>query len=644
MRSFLARSPILFALVLVACGGSDTSGAGGTAGSGGTTATAGAGGDSGGGGSGGATGTGATAGSSTGGAGGSATGGSGGSTGTPGECTPGATEDCYTGPPQTLGVGICKAGTRTCKDDGSWGACLGQVKPLSETCDTPVDDDCDGATNEEGASCVCVPGELGPCYTGPAGTENVGVCAGGMATCNPDGLGYGECMGQVLPALESCLAPTDENCDGVAPACTGSDQWHLRFGDAGAQSAGGVAAWNGGAVVCGTFAGTVDFGGGALASGGGNDAFVASYDYLGAHQWSKRFGDAAAQSASAIAVDGQGNVIVVGDNAGKINPGGGDLTTAGLADVYVAKFDVNGTFLWAKQFGDNKAQNALSVAVDATGRIAIAGMYAGKIDFGGGLMTSAGGTDAFVAVLDPDGAHLWSKSFGDAAAQAAKAVAFGPMGEVIVAGDNAGTVDLGGGALATAGGNDVFLGSFDANGTSLWSKAFGDNAAQVANAVAADEVGNVVLGVTFAGKVNFGGGQLTSAGGNDIGLAKLTSGGMFLWGKRFGANGADTARGVAVDPFGAIALVADFTGSVDFGGGALASAGGTDVVIARFDALGNHVWSHRAGDAGAQTGSAAAADASGVFATGTFAGAVNFGGGALTSAGGNDIFVVKLSQ
>ncbi|MFO0591560.1 MAG: SBBP repeat-containing protein [Polyangiaceae bacterium] len=643
MRHAPFLSGLFVSLLVAGCGGE--SGSGGSAGSSGSAGTTSAGGTTASGGSGGSAGTTSAGGTTSSGGTGGATGGTGGSTGTPGECTPGAEEACYTGPSGTEGVGICKGGARTCKDDSTWGPCLGQVTPLTETCETPGDDDCDGLVNESGAMCVCVPGAMDPCYNGPPNTEGVGICTGGLATCAADGLSYGACEGQVLPGVENCLAPADEDCNGAALSCSGQDQFHKKFGDAGAQAGGGVAAWNGGAVVCGTFAGTVDFGGGNLVSGGGNDAFVASYDYLGAHQWSKRFGDAAAQSAAAIAVDPQGNVYVVGDNAGVIDPGGGNLTTAGLADVFLVKYDVNGVFKWAKQFGDNKAQNGLAVAAGADGRVAITGQYAGKMDFGGGVFTTAGGTDIFLAVFDTDGVHQWSKSFGDAAAQAGKGVAFGPQGEVILAADNSGVVDVGSGAaLTTAGASDVVLASFDKNGATLWAKQMGNNVAQVANAVAVDEVGNVILGASFAGKINFGGGDLTSAGGNDIGLAKLTTGGMLLWGKRFGGTGADNARGVAVDTFGAVALAADFSGTVDFGGGNLVSAGGTDIVVARYDGLGAHVWSHRAGDGGAQLATAAAADQTGVFATGTFAGTVDFGGGALTSAGGNDVFLVKLSQ
>ncbi|MBK8259047.1 MAG: nucleotide-binding protein [Polyangiaceae bacterium] len=629
-------------LFVTACDGSST-GSAGAAGS--TSSNAGSGGENGGSG-----GTGASAAGSGGSTGGTSSGGttasSGGSTATSmGECTKGEKEACYTGPNGTEGVGICKPGERTCKTDGTWGLCLGEVTPLSESCNTPGDDDCDGLVNEDGDGCVCTPWTMSACYTGPMGTQDVGVCKGGMALCNPDGLGFGACEGQIVPVFENCLAPADENCDGTATACTGDDLFHKRFGDAGAQQAAGVASSNGGgAVIAGAFAGTVDFGGGGLVSAGGNDAFVASYDYLGAHVWSKRFGDTVAQASTSVTVDADGNVIVVGDYAGKVDLGAGMITSAGLTDIFVAKYTSAGALVWAKSFGDTKAQNVPDVAVDANGRVGIVGTFAGDLAFGGDLLTSAGGTDIFVAVFDKDGTHVWSKRFGDAAAQVGKSIGFGPAGETVIAGDNSGAIDFGGGALTTAGAADVVLASFDANGTALWSKQFGNNVAQVANAVDVDSVGNVALAASFAGKINFGGGDLTSAGGNDIAVAKFTSGGMVLWAKRFGANGADNARGVAFDPFGAVLMTGDFTGSVDFGGGALASAGGTDIVVAKYDALSAHVWSKRAGDAGAQVAAAIDADATGVVITGTFAGTVNFGGGALTSAGGNDVFLVKLAQ
>jgi protein-arginine deiminase len=135
-------------------------------------------------------------------------------------CAPGSSEPCYTGPAGTQNVGICQGGTRQCNAQGTgWGGCAGEVTPTTESCLTPDDDDCDGQTNEGGQGCVCVPGSSRACYTGPAGTQNVGICKGGTETCNGQGTGYGPCAGQVVPQVEDCNTPADENCDGQAPGC-----------------------------------------------------------------------------------------------------------------------------------------------------------------------------------------------------------------------------------------------------------------------------------------------------------------------------------------------------------------------------------------------------------------------------------------
>lgn len=78
-------------------------------------------------------------------------GGLGGGVGT--ECEPGLMRDCYSGPPGTANVGACMVGSEQCNDDGSdWGACIGEVLPSMELPtpqgETPVDEDCDGMTDE----------------------------------------------------------------------------------------------------------------------------------------------------------------------------------------------------------------------------------------------------------------------------------------------------------------------------------------------------------------------------------------------------------------------------------------------------------------------------------------------------------------
>ena len=131
------------------------------------------------------------------------------------QCLPGTSLPCYSGPAGTLGVGACVGGTQVCQNSGtSYGPCMGEVVPLPETCLTPVDDDCDGVVNEEGAGCVCVPNTTSSCYSGPPGTVNVGNCMAGVRACNAKGMAWGPCIGEVLPQTETCLQPGDEDCDG----------------------------------------------------------------------------------------------------------------------------------------------------------------------------------------------------------------------------------------------------------------------------------------------------------------------------------------------------------------------------------------------------------------------------------------------
>ena len=51
-------------------------------------------------------------------------------------------QPCYSGPPASLGVGVCKGGTRSCTAMGTWEACVGDVKPGAEVCNDQLDNDC----------------------------------------------------------------------------------------------------------------------------------------------------------------------------------------------------------------------------------------------------------------------------------------------------------------------------------------------------------------------------------------------------------------------------------------------------------------------------------------------------------------------
>ena len=174
------------------------------------------------------------------------------------DCDDRQNQPCYSGPPQTLGVGICRGGTASCQADPvtgerNWTTCEGEVLPGTEVCGNREDDDCDGLVDEEDENGVrCPPtGRCAPdaaelcanqidddcdgfadegcaasensqaCYTGPLGTRGQGICADGVQA-NVDGF-WGPCEGQRLPEPERCGDGVDSDCDGTGAAGQGED-------------------------------------------------------------------------------------------------------------------------------------------------------------------------------------------------------------------------------------------------------------------------------------------------------------------------------------------------------------------------------------------------------------------------------------
>jgi hypothetical protein len=224
-----------------------------------------------------------------------------------------------------------------------------------------------------------------------------------------------------------------------------------------------------------------------------------------------------------MAIDSAGNVAITGFIRGTVDFGGGPLTTSGVWDIFVAKLDASGNHVWSKRFGNtNVAQRANATAFDSAGNVVVTGYFGGTVDFGGGPLTSPDNQDIFVAKLDPNGNHVWSKGFGGGGAQSAYAMAIDSAGNVAITGVFELTMDLGGGPLTSAGNVDIFVAKLDSSGNHVWSKRFGDASVSVVSATAIDSAGNVVVAGGFGGTLDFGNGPLVSAGGHDVFLAKLT--------------------------------------------------------------------------------------------------------------------------
>lgn len=563
-------------------------------------------------------------------------------------CIPGSMAPCYTGPMNTQNVGPCKPGIQVCNMDGSaFGPCIGEVVPAVEMCATPEDDDCDGQINEAGPDCVCIPNTMTTCYSGPTGTAGVGICKAGMKACNAQGTAYGPCIGEVLPMQEDCMTPADENCLGAAADPCGTTTWLKAFGDNTDQDGYAVATdAQGNVVVVGQFVGTIDFGGGPFSTPNTQpDIFVAKLSPTGSHIWSRRFGANGADVGRGVAIDAAGDVILTGVYQSTVDFGGGPMVSvSGTTDAVVVKLaGATGAYIWAKGFGSLGGDEGSAVAVDSLGNIAVVGHFRNTVDFGGGGLVGAGLDDIFLVKLSSAGAHLLSKAWGDPSTQNMRSVAFDSAGSIYFTGYFEGTVDFGGGAVAANGTSDAMLVKLSSAGAYLWSKTFGAVGSQVGNAVAVDTTGNVVVTGNSTGSIDFGGGALPAGGANDVFLAKYDTTGAHLWSKLAGDSTEQLGLGLACDKQNNVIVTGRNAGTLNLGGSPLVTAGLNDIFIAKLDPTGAHLWSKRGGDALEQYGRGVATDPThNIFLTGRFQGTLDLGTGPVTSPGGNDIFLAKL--
>lgn len=363
----------------------------------------------------------------------------------------------------------------------------------------------------------------------------------------------------------------------------------------------------------------------------------------GAHRWSEAFGDSGDQFGEILVTDHTGNVVAGGSFGDSVDFGGGPLTSPETIDIFVAKLDRDGEHLWSKRFGDEKEQYITDLAITAEDDIVMTGSFEGAIDFTGEVLESALGTDIFVAKLGAGGEPVWSKRFGDSNPQYGRSVAVDDLGYIILTGYFDGDVNFGGATLTSAGDSDVFVAKLDPDGKHVWSHRFGAAGGQYGARVAADPDRNLILAGLFIGTLDIGGAPLPSAGDVDIFVAKLDESGAPTWSLAFGSSGIDDCTDIAIDPAGNIVMIGTFTSPISFGGPTLPWEGGTDIFVAKLSPKGEHLWSARFGDAGNQHVRGVALDPLGnILLIGDFQGELNFGGPSLTSSTGTDIFVAKL--
>ncbi|MFO0591112.1 MAG: hypothetical protein U0441_26440 [Polyangiaceae bacterium] len=272
----------------------------------------------------------------------------------------------------------------------------------------------------------------------------------------------------------------------------------------------------------------------------------------------------------------------------------------------------------------------------------------------GGTTTSGGGgaggvtTTSTTSTTDTGGSgpacgaiarQLAGSSAADAVTVAAVAVT--SDGGAILAGEFGGAATIGPQTLTSAGGQDAFVVRLSAGGGVAWAKRFGANYDDRVKAVAPLADGGAVIVGTFDGVVDFGGKTLTSIGGPDAFIVRLDASGALVLALQI--ENAD-ARGVAIAEGGDLLVAGDFSAATKIVGVPVTPDGADDLFVVRLSEQGTFVALRHVAFATKPGVIAIAASAGRTYVAGSFQGTTDFGTGALVSAGAKDAFLVRIDD
>jgi Secretion system C-terminal sorting domain len=374
----------------------------------------------------------------------------------------------------------------------------------------------------------------------------------------------------------------------------------------------------GNVYTAGGFTGVVDFdpsaGVSSLTALSGSsfyDDYILKYDAAGNFLWVKQFPTNEYNHSVSLTLDASGNPIITGwyKDTADFDPSATTfnlIATGTTEDVFIAKLDAMGNFLWAKSIGGGADDdNAFSIAVDASSNVYTTGKFSGTVDFDPGAGTNtltAIYPSAFISKLDVAGNFVWAKNLQSGISYS-NAIKVDASGNIYTTGAFAAfplDFDPGIGVFnisPVGSAINSYVTKLDAAGNFVWAKTMSGTDDINPNSIDVDALGNVYTSGWYLGTADLDPSastyNLTSNGLQDMYISKLDASGNFVWGKSMGGSADDDARSIDVDASGNVYTTGYFHTTVDFDPGAgitNLTTGQKGGFVSKLSSAGNFVW------------------------------------------------------
>jgi hypothetical protein len=427
--------------------------------------------------------------------------------------------------------------------------------------------------------------------------------------------------------------------------------------------------------VTGAFQGSVDFNPGSgtniqSSSSNSYDIFFSRFDQNGNFIWVNRIGGTGLDRAYSITSESN-FIYITGIFSGTVdfNPSSAtnSLVSSGQNDIFIAKYDTAGNYIWAKKIGGSGFDIGNDITLDTSGNIYVTGNFQGTVDFNPGSgtnnLSASGSNDAFILRLNSAGNYQFALKFGGSgAAVFGSGINIDVNQNILICGYFSGSADFNPGSsnsnLSSAGNTDFFVVKLNSSSTFQWAIRIGSSGYEYANSIVSDSNSNVFLTGSFEGTVDFNPGSstnnLSSAGSTDAYVLKLNNSGAYQSAFKLGNTEDDYGLALSVGNDNSLYTSGYFSGNVDFDPGAdtnvLTSFAFRDAYLLKLNSSLSHLWAIRWGGWGQDAANSISIDPSNnIWCTGTFEydsymNPATNNQDSLVSNGLGDNFISKFSQ
>lgn len=352
-----------------------------------------------------------------------------------------------------------------------------------------------------------------------------------------------------------------------------------------------------------------------------------------------------------VRIDDFNRPVIAASFTGTIDLGGGPLTNEDASGLYLARFDADGEHEMSVAYGGVGDEFQTEFFRPDVVTLGVAGLWRGVGNVGGSDLGDSVGFQGFAAAYSLDGEHLWSMPFLSAMEVFLREAAGDGAGGMVGFGDFKAQLSYAGTtADPTGSSGDSFLAYVNATAARDIEVIGSSGGIETGNALAADGAGNVFVVGTFDQMLTLAGQTFTSQGSRDVYYARFAvdaaAGTLTAVWSRAAPGPLDSGLEITAvaDGGGNLIMAGSFQGTITFTGGpTLTSAGGTDIYVVKVDGNANHVWSQRFGGTGNDFPRGIAVGQLGEIAiAGEFVTPITFGGDVFDPVGDRDGFVVKL--